>query len=1071
MDNPSSIRLLGTTNNERGDLFTRLVRDLFFSLGYDNLELDVATSGRELDIQGEHRFEPRRLAAECKAHAASMGGGELNKFLGVLTRERRKHHPKPVAGYFVSLGGFTGTSVEQEKESGDDAIIQFDAESIIVELQRSRVVVPLAEATERAGRCAETHGLGNVQLGKVELIGHSNGYLWAIHFTRNKKITHLSLVHADGTPLAEAVADIVIEADREAGGSFHTLTYLAPVFVPDAQEMKTTTLRQYRDWLGEECGYIQLDGLPADSDLSATKLKLEKLFVPLKASHRQIVKRSALAQEIDLSGIEAEVVAAEAPTDQPTDEPLGEVDMDRGSFDPADAPDLVTEPIGRLLERVNHLAILASPGGGKSTLVKRLATSYAFPERRLEVADELPERDWLPLYLRCRDLRDRANRPVLELLHGIAAFANMNEEQAKCFRTSVSDALRSGRALLLVDGLDEISDEGSRRTFAQTLRTFVAMFPNVALVVTSRVAGFRDVAGVIAGTCQQVTLAPLDEADVRQLCVSWHVEVVADSDKVRTEAAELAAYIWNNGHIRKLVENPLLLTTLLVVKRSNGEIPPTRAELYSEAVRVLVRTWNVEGYAPLDERETLARLSYVACAMMQRGIQLVGNTALVKLLHEAASEMEPELQFARVSPSEFIQRIEYRSSLLMQTGYQRLDGELQPVFEFRHLTFQEYLAARGFVSEQYPGRNEEQPLVEVLAPHIGDERWQEVIPLAAVMAGRKADPVIKRLTAVSAAVRTEQSGDVEDQPSRAISALGRCLMEEVTLTPTTLRAALLEVGHQLGLRRPTMVVEAILKGKFGGTFREVIEEAYFSVGMDWTYFDAALSEAVRIDTGKARADFFDLQMAEGLSRILSEGSREERTRAALLAMEMAFECRDDPIKAGQILGPHSQAFRQGFSEMVLSEDLPSAQAAAWALAWFGNAEVWSDPTPLETIRQLFKYWREGAASELVRKSAWAISSQPLFQRDAIPLETWGACDSWLQSQLQNEGHSEKKRAAIIVAWYRHSPWTDTELAKMIEMHFSRRNFPTNAREMLSELGSAGTNVLTKWYKPSRASKT
>lgn len=737
----------------------------------------------------------------------------------------------------------------------------------------------------------------------------------------------------------------------------------------------------------------------------------------------------------------------------------------------------MSEPIGRLLGRITHLAILASPGGGKSTLVKRLATAYSFTKRRLEVDDELPEREWLPLFLRCRDLRDRSNRPVLELLHGIAAFANMNEEQAKCFRSSVSDALRSGRALLLVDGLDEISDEGSRRTFAQNLRTFVAMFPNAALVVTSRVAGFRDVAGVIAGTCQQVTLAPLNEADVSRLCVSWHVEVIADTEKVRAEAAELAAYIWSNRHIRSLVENPLLLTTLLVVKRSNGEIPPTRAELYFEAVRVLVRTWNVEGYAPLDERETLARLSFVACAMMQRGIQLIGNTALVKLLHEAAVEMEPELQFAKVSPSEFIQRIEYRSSLLMQTGYQRLDGELQPVFEFRHLTFQEYLAARGFVSEQYPGRNEEQPLVEVLAPHIGEERWQEVIPLAAVMAGRKADPIIKRLVSVCNGIRPVQSGDAEDQPKRtqtrrAISTLAQCLVEEVTLTPATLRAALTEVGHKLGYRRPSPVVESILRGKFGGTFRDVVSEVYFSAGTNWTYFDTALNEAVRIDTGKINPEFLDVQLAEELSRCLLDGSREEKVRAALRAMQLAFEYKDDPTKVSQTLGPYSQAFRQGFSEMVVSNDLPSAQAAAWALAWFGYAGVWSDPISSETFKQLFSFWREGAASELARKSAWAMSTQPLFPRNAFDVKFWGEdCSFWLQSQWQESARSERTGAAIVVAWYRRSPWTDKELAKMIEGHHDHPRFRTEkAREMLRHLGLSGKRVLAKWDRGSKESK-
>jgi len=188
----------------------------------------------------------------------------------------------------------------------------------------------------------------------------------------------------------------------------------------------------------------------------------------------------------------------------------------------------------------------------------------------------------------------------------------MSADECAAFRESIHIALRGGRALLLVDGLDEISDEGARQTFANHLRTFLAMFPQAALVVTSREAGFRLVAGVVASACEQAKLAPLGEDDVVSLCVRWHVEVVGDSEKVRTE--ELGRQIWGYERIRQLTENPLLLTTLFVVKRWVRELPPSRTFLYREAIRVLVRTWNVEGYAPLDEEETLAQLSYVACS-------------------------------------------------------------------------------------------------------------------------------------------------------------------------------------------------------------------------------------------------------------------------------------------------------------------------------------------------------------------------------------------------------------------------------------------------------------------------
>jgi hypothetical protein len=84
---------------------------------------------------------------------------------------------------------------------------------------------------------------------------------------------------------------------------------------------------------------------------------------------------------------------------------------------------------------------------------------------------------------------------------------------------------------------------------------------------------------------------------------------VGDNAKVRSEAGQLAATIWANERIRALAENPLMLTTLLVVRRCIGELPNRRVELYREAVRVLIRTWNTEGFEPMDLEETAAQLA------------------------------------------------------------------------------------------------------------------------------------------------------------------------------------------------------------------------------------------------------------------------------------------------------------------------------------------------------------------------------------------------------------------------------------------------------------------------------
>jgi Restriction endonuclease len=103
MDVAVSLRLLASTNNARGDLFTRLKKDLFFALGYDELQFDVHKPGRELDILGTHRHATRRLAVECKAHVKKMGGDAINKFRGAVAAERRECAPTPIDPYLVGL--------------------------------------------------------------------------------------------------------------------------------------------------------------------------------------------------------------------------------------------------------------------------------------------------------------------------------------------------------------------------------------------------------------------------------------------------------------------------------------------------------------------------------------------------------------------------------------------------------------------------------------------------------------------------------------------------------------------------------------------------------------------------------------------------------------------------------------------------------------------------------------------------------------------------------------------------------------------------------------------------------
>src|ERR1019366_1893322 len=87
----------------------------------------------------------------------------------------------------------------------------------------------------------------------------------------------------------------------------------------------------------------------------------------------------------------------------------------------------------KVLQDHRRVALLGLPGSGKSTLIKRLATAYAFPSRKKLVDDNLPDIDWFPIFIRCRQLGDRANAPILEILKDLRGRAEIEDSRAKQF--------------------------------------------------------------------------------------------------------------------------------------------------------------------------------------------------------------------------------------------------------------------------------------------------------------------------------------------------------------------------------------------------------------------------------------------------------------------------------------------------------------------------------------------------------------------------------------------------------------------------------------------------------------
>ena len=189
------------------------------------------------------------------------------------------------------------------------------------------------------------------------------------------------------------------------------------------------------------------------------------------------------------------------------------------------------------------------------------------------------------------------------------------------------------------------------------------------------------------------------------------------------EREELLEAVQRNPGVRGLSTNPLLLTILALMKRQGVVLPDRRVELYDQYVRTLLKLEPGAGAGPgvqqdLDVVETMRVLAPLALWMheVSPGVGLVKQGDLQRKLEEIYRERgaaDPER-----AALHFLADVREHAGLLLERGA----GE----YGFIHLTFEEYLAAVGIARL---GQREIEPVVDVLAEHVGDAAWREVTSL------------------------------------------------------------------------------------------------------------------------------------------------------------------------------------------------------------------------------------------------------------------------------------------------------------------------------------------------------
>ncbi|GAB4151704.1 MAG: hypothetical protein Fur0021_15800 [Candidatus Promineifilaceae bacterium] len=379
-----------------------------------------------------------------------------------------------------------------------------------------------------------------------------------------------------------------------------------------------------------------------------------------------------------------------------------------------------TVPALMAAARQRRLVLLGDPGGGKSSFVNHLA--HILAAHALQ-----PEANWLshlpgwpaaeakrvPILVVLRDFA--RSLPDLEVkepggLHLWTFIASRLRAQNLAFAIKpVHRALEEGRALVLLDGLDEVSTTAQRLAVRNAVQAFGDRYDQGnRYLVTCRVLSYQppdpgevDLRLPLADF-PTYELAPFDEEKIDQFITAWYMELArlgSVNQQNQTGLARQLQQAVRRPDLWRLAGNPLLLTVMALVHTHKGELPAARALLYEETVDMLLWRWEQKktggqgdepplrrllleaGRSDMDLKKVLWRLAFSA-----QGQTAPGDSETLADIGELALRREVE----GLKPKDWnwaqqvIEAMKLRAGLLLE----RAPG----LFTFPHRTFQEYLA-------------------------------------------------------------------------------------------------------------------------------------------------------------------------------------------------------------------------------------------------------------------------------------------------------------------------------------------------------------------------------------------
>jgi len=361
------------------------------------------------------------------------------------------------------------------------------------------------------------------------------------------------------------------------------------------------------------------------------------------------------------------------------------------------------------------LMVLGKPGAGKTTFLKHLA---------IECNKGNFQADRVPIFIRLKRYADDA---IYSGNFDLLNYISQSLQTCDVAATDVESLLKHGRALILLDGLDEVPEQDGKAIRQQIIWLCERYYKNqFAITCRTQAQKYR------FDSFTNVEVADFYQEQIESFAKKWFVAVARNlEEKGLAKATEFIEKLKQpeNKRVRELSITPILLSLTCLVFNDLQDLPTNRSKLYEQGLNILVSRWDEargierdEIYRNLTLPHKLKLLSQIAAITFEQGDYFFEQGKIQQLIAGylcILPDAETDPDSRQLASESVLKSIEVQHGLLIERA--------REIYSFSHLTFQEYFTAKEIVARWIPQAS------EYLASHVIERRWREVFLLSVGM--------------------------------------------------------------------------------------------------------------------------------------------------------------------------------------------------------------------------------------------------------------------------------------------------------------------------------------------------